>query len=91
VANDETEMSQAPTAFREAISRARLETVDVVPPLGTVPEEAPPARFEYRVERTKGRRKRRAAVLDALGRQGWELVAVDDGYAYLRRPAAAGC
>ena len=84
-----------PTAFRDAITQARREAVEVLPQFGpvappvaieVVAARASPPRFEYRVERTKGSRKRRARALAAMGRRGWELVAVDDGFAYLRRP-----
>jgi len=38
--------------------------------------------WEYRVEAAPG-----AEALGDLGREGWELVGLDGGHAYLRRPA----
>jgi hypothetical protein len=113
--------SRKETAFREAISRARLETADLglsfdpppvtqplAPPADAdapVPQPAPAplpaprpvilvradterARFEYRLERAKGSRRRLEKRLRRLGRKGWELVAVERGTAFLRRRAS---
>ncbi len=114
--------SRKETAFREAISRARLETADIAvsfdPAPVTQPPEPPPvdpadpeapapqsapappavprpvilvragterARFEYRLERVKGSRRRLEKRLCRLGRKGWELVVVDRSFAFLRR------
>lgn len=38
--------------------------------------------WAYHMERSPG-----SLDLELLGEQGWELVAVDDGWAYFKRPA----
>jgi hypothetical protein len=87
-------MGQPHTSFREAISRARLETVEVdlpseisVPRLTVEPPvEAAPPRFEYRVVAAGGSSRKRARRFCRLGRKGWELVSVSRGQAYFKRP-----
>lgn len=65
-----------------------LEVVAVPTPLTVevVAAASRPVAFEYRIERARGSRKKQARMLAAMGRRGWELVSVDDGLAYLKRP-----
>lgn len=82
---------EAEPTFREAISRARLQTGAVAPPLEQAPRvEARPPRFEYRVEKAGGARKERARTWSRLGAEGWELVCVDGGRAYFKREPVSG-
>lgn len=88
-----------PPTFREAISRARLETqaLDMPPPVehASMPAEAPAghSRFEYRIEKAGGARREQARTWSRLGEDGWELVCVAGGRAYFKRrtgPVALG-
>ena len=45
------------------------------------------ARFEARIEKRLGSRAKDTTRWNALGRDGWELVAVDGKHAFFRRAA----
>jgi hypothetical protein len=47
------------------------------------------SRFEYHRERLKQKSDKATDRLNELGAEGWELVGVDDGWAYLKRPKQA--
>jgi hypothetical protein len=47
------------------------------------------SRFEYHRERLKQKSEKATDRLNELGAEGWELVGVDDGWAYLKRPKTA--
>jgi hypothetical protein len=81
---------EAPSPFRSAFARARLEarsTGDLPPPTSARAETKPRVRghaFEVRIEKRRGRRADEARW-GTLGLKGWELVSVVDKHAFFRR------
>ncbi len=45
-----------------------------------------PQRWEYKLVSLTYRSETRLAKLNSLGEQGWEAVAVENGYALCKRP-----
>ncbi len=43
-------------------------------------------KWDYRVERVAYYNEQAEPELQRLGEEGWELVAIDEGYAFLKRP-----
>jgi hypothetical protein len=88
---DDTEEAASP--FRHAFGRARVEALAAG---GLMLEDEPRAakgkrkraaerRFEYRLERRRGKRSADEADWNALGRRGWELVGVTGRHAAFKR------
>ena len=87
--DENTEASPSP--FRDAFGRARVEALAAG---GLALEQEPQAleserhratRFEYRLERRRGKRSADQADWNALGRDGWELVGVTGKHAAFKR------
>ena len=83
---EDTEGSASP--FRTAIGRARVEAFTAtVPAREAVSAEGVPTqpRFEYRLERRRGKRSADEADWNVLGSKGWELVGVTRKHAAFKR------
>jgi len=96
----EADLVEAPSPFRAAFARAREEGMALVVPqrpekselqeAAAVEEHAgrsrPPAgRFEFRIEKRRGKRSADSKRWNKLGDKGWELVAVVGREAFFRR------
>ena len=81
----------SPSPFRKAFDRARSEALQGHG--GSLALDQRPAvertRFEYRLERRRGKRSADEANWNALGGQGWELVGVTRKHAAFKRRAAS--
>lgn len=76
----------SPSPFRKAFDRARSEALQGPGgPIAAV--EAP--RFEYRLEKRRGKRSADVADWNDLGRKGWELVGVTRKHAAFKRRIAS--
>ncbi len=77
-----------PSPFRSAFDRARNEALQGAGgPLSPDPQPRQGIqRFEYRLERRRGKRSADEADWNALGRKGWELVGVTRKHAAFKRP-----
>ena len=79
-------LDPAPTPFRAAFSRARVESHAA----GGVPVHVEPLRvFEYRIEKRRGKRKADVVLWNKLGLAGWELVGVTKKHATFKRERVA--
>lgn len=77
---------EAPSPFRAAFGRARIEALGAgAPPLHDDRSDVCRPRLEYRIERRSGKRRRDLKRWNALGRVGWELVVVTGKLAYFKR------
>jgi hypothetical protein len=92
------EIAREPSSFRDAFSRARLAALEStgfdepqsvragMPTREHRHGQVAAARtFEVRIEKREGKRKRQVAAWNAIGRDGWELVAVTDRHGFFRR------
>ena len=76
----------SPSPFRTAFGRARSEALQGAGgPLSADQPAMGPERFEYRLERRRGKRSADEADWNALGRKGWELVGVTLKHAAFKR------
>jgi hypothetical protein len=73
--------------FRTAFGRARIEALTATSQLREPRDRtsANDADFEYRLLKRKGKRSAEEACWNALGREGWELVAVTRRHAAFKR------
>ena len=77
---------EAPSPFRAAFGRARIEALGAgAPTLHDDRSDVRRTQFEYRIERRSGKRRRDLKRWNKLGRAGWELVAVTGKRAYFKR------
>lgn len=95
--SEESDPDRAPSSFRAAFSRARVEALESALTDGEgAPSRSersaqgdPDARaartFEVRIERRRGKRRAQQAAWNRLGGAGWELVAVTEKHAFFRR------
>ena len=92
----EADLADALSPFRAAFARAREEGVTVTEPHRSTVEphgngqpdrgpthEADLVRFEVRIDKRRGKRETRR--WNALGAEGWELVAVTGKKAFFKR------
>jgi hypothetical protein len=82
---DDPEVSPSP--FRTAFDRARSEALQGPGgPLASDSRQLPELwRFEYRLEKRRGKRSADEADWNALGRSGWELVGLTGKHAAFKR------
>lgn len=89
--HDFDELEAAPSPFRAAIGRARIEALagsgTALEPNDAGAAAEHPA-FEYRLVKRRGKRSAEEAAWNELGRKGWELVGVTGKHAAFKRRAA---
>jgi hypothetical protein len=79
----------SPSPFRTAFDRARSEALQGAGgPLAADQAVTGVQRFEYRLERRRGKRSADEADWNHLGRKGWELVGVTRKHAAFKRRVA---
>ncbi len=76
----------SPSPFRSAFGRARNEAAQGGGPFSADQAGTGIRRFEYRLERRRGKRSADEADWNRLGRKGWELVGVTRKHAAFKRP-----
>jgi hypothetical protein len=91
--HDVEELEVAPSPFRVAIGRARIEALSgsgsaVEPHRESIAAERP--EFEYRLVKRRGKRSAEEASWNELGRRGWELVGVTARHAAFKRRVSGG-
>ncbi len=77
---------ESPSPFRSAFGRARNEALQGAGgPLSADHAASGSQRFEYRLERRRGKRSADETDWNALGLKGWELVGVTRKHAAFKR------